>query len=926
MDEEAKLRHASVRKSTVTYASGFLCPSCDTLVCFPTAELLMKHEETVHDKQTDPSTQPDSLETVPREHVFVAGCRRGKTCQYCAARIWRDGVTCMLCRIKCHDSCKSMALLQRDCPGFRQQANRLVQTIRKAVTGSKRRFVTQFVDLDLTYITARIIAMSFPASGLEATYRNDLNDVAAVLTSRHGDKFMVFNVSDKAYNISKLRHQVLDFGWPDHMAPPIERLCSIILSMDSWLSADPENVAVVHCKGGKGRTGVAIAAYIFYKRLFSRAEDAMSLFAHKRFSKGLGSETDAGISNPSQRRYVEYFQDVVEGVWPVVPHPLRIKSILLHPIIPMDGRQGFRPIISIYEDPAKPPIYVTPEPYQRYIEKDRYVHLTAPEDGIEIQGDVTVKIVHRSSRGTEYSLGRVQFHTAAVTSYVYTFPKSQIDDMYKDKRVPDGFELSFVFDESIPLLQATSVAPDTATASASVAAHFSAMTHNDVWLPSEFTVEFRDTDDEEEEEDDDEEDEEDEEQGVKEAVSGISEIEGDSKGGKVARGYDLDGSGSRGDFEELGQVPLPTAGTTSLDKLDLGFSLGLKLGEGAVVNSDSGSDESSSESDKEATFLDVLAGLNDSEEDSPCCGSEGDHDAPYDATPGSHWFDGGQPAEELREQSQVSSIASGERGATAEREPDRPRSLNPFAEAFDDLLEEDGRLNKSACSDTFSSTNPFLSTVPIAAGTEHASASDDCITSASPLPSRDVHHHRHRPIKRAISEPVRPSIDTGTPWSLSSSVGAGESAGVVDVVGSHPRDHEGCNWYLGTMSREGVERLLFDKGRNYMYCVTKSPSTVGEFTLSVRCATSVIHCGIAWNNERKWFRVTSRGNFSTLNSVVEFYRKFPLTYYGSKPVRLGDALSFATLARCLTVSSGSARSRLVSLTRSRTHSSSDASA
>ena len=37
----------------------------------------------------------------------------------------------------------------------------------------------------------------------------------------------------------------------DHHAPPMDLLFEIIQSMDSWLRADPLNVAVVHCLGGK---------------------------------------------------------------------------------------------------------------------------------------------------------------------------------------------------------------------------------------------------------------------------------------------------------------------------------------------------------------------------------------------------------------------------------------------------------------------------------------------------------------------------------------------------------------------------------------------------------------------------------------------------------------------------------------------------
>ena len=100
---------------------------------------------------------------------------------------------------------------------------------------NRNRFVTDDFDLDLTYITRNIIgetltappklphcsmltqlflarfpfaAMSFPATGLESTYRNHMNDVAKLLTEKHPGRFLVFNLSERVYDISKLDNQV----------------------------------------------------------------------------------------------------------------------------------------------------------------------------------------------------------------------------------------------------------------------------------------------------------------------------------------------------------------------------------------------------------------------------------------------------------------------------------------------------------------------------------------------------------------------------------------------------------------------------------------------------------------------------------------------------------------------------------------------
>ena len=148
--------------------------------------------------------------------------------------------------------------------------------LRTAVSGRRNRFQDPSTgdDLDLTYITPRIIAMAFPASDLESLYRNNISDVARCLDRRHKDAYLIVNLSERNYDNSFFDHRVLPLGFPDHYAPPVEVAWTLCITMDGWLRASPSHVAVVHCLAGKGRTGAVIACYLLFSGYFFAMEEA----------------------------------------------------------------------------------------------------------------------------------------------------------------------------------------------------------------------------------------------------------------------------------------------------------------------------------------------------------------------------------------------------------------------------------------------------------------------------------------------------------------------------------------------------------------------------------------------------------------------------------------------------------------------------
>ncbi|XP_066046280.1 tensin-1 isoform X6 [Chamaea fasciata] len=293
-------------------------------------------------------------------------------------------------------------------------------------------------ELDLVYITERIIAVSYPSVAEEQSYSSNLREVAHMLKSKHGNNYVLFNLSERRRDVNKLHPKVLDFGWPDMHTPALEKICSICKAMDTWLNAAAHNVVVLHNKGNRGRLGVVVAAYMHYSNISASADQALDRFAMKRFYE----DKVVPVGQPSQRRYIHYFSGLLSGSIKMNNKPLFLHHVIMHGIPNFESKGGCRPFLKIYQ--AMQPVY-TSGIYNVQGDSQTGICITI-EPGLLLKGDILLKCYHKKFRSpTRDVIFRVQFHTCAVHDLDVVFGKEDLDEAFRDDRFPEYGKVEFVF-------------------------------------------------------------------------------------------------------------------------------------------------------------------------------------------------------------------------------------------------------------------------------------------------------------------------------------------------------------------------------------------------------------------------------------------------------------------------------------------------
>ena len=91
-------------------------------------------------------------------------------------------------------------------------------------------------------------------------------------------------------------------------------LFQICKQIQDFLEKDDENVIIIHCKHGRGRTGLMVCCYLLYSQQATSLNEAINLFTEKRNDHNADDRKERKVmKHVCQIKYLKYFQQVLNS-------------------------------------------------------------------------------------------------------------------------------------------------------------------------------------------------------------------------------------------------------------------------------------------------------------------------------------------------------------------------------------------------------------------------------------------------------------------------------------------------------------------------------------------------------------------------------------------------------------------------------------
>jgi hypothetical protein len=182
-----------------------------------------------------------------------------------------------------------------------------IKQSQEAVNESKK-----YNGVDLTSITPRIFIMGFPCmsdSKARMYSSNDAATMSSYLNKHHKEHYMIWNLADETYDYSLFNQNVITSNistFPMSSLSLMFKLCSAI---SKWLEADKENVAIVHCSTGKGKSILVVATLLMWLHEFDHFQDSLKYVISKRARCGFCKDKDE-VEKVKKTRVATFYSPV----------------------------------------------------------------------------------------------------------------------------------------------------------------------------------------------------------------------------------------------------------------------------------------------------------------------------------------------------------------------------------------------------------------------------------------------------------------------------------------------------------------------------------------------------------------------------------------------------------------------------------------
>lgn len=314
---------------------------------------------------------------------------------------------------------------------LKESTTKVMQTVQQTMSRT---------DLDVSFISQRLLIMPCPSEGLESAYKvNHIEDVKMFVERFQPSKVSVYNLGVKCARLSPpVRTVECGFLYQpvNSRAPILTHMYAIAEDMYGFLNTDPKNVIILQ-SSDNAKSSTMLCALMLYSNLIREPEDAMQMFAVKRAPPNM---------RPSEVRYSYYMADVLRGHYPHY-YPITLVSLNISPVPRMTkARDGCRPYIEICVNDR-----VAVSTLQDY-ERMRVYHASEGKINfplnITLCGDITITIYHarRSIVGQQQGLKicQMQFHSGFIPEEetLLLYHRNELDDVPDPEHVPNNFSIN----------------------------------------------------------------------------------------------------------------------------------------------------------------------------------------------------------------------------------------------------------------------------------------------------------------------------------------------------------------------------------------------------------------------------------------------------------------------------------------------------